>query len=128
MDYYFILAQSNKEERAEALATMKSFGLAKFAEAVMYIMRRVFNMDESLLLCEPNKEDGEFLLSEIMRGGNFGHYDDRNKYVSDEKRFLRGFNNAKRNMRFLRRYPSEVIWMPFWKTWHWCWRKWNGYL
>lgn len=128
MDYYFILTHSTKDERIEALATLQSFGLAKFAGTVMYIMRRVFNMDESLLLCEPNKDEGEFLLSEIMRGGNFGHFDDRNKYVSDEKRFLRGINNAKRNMRFLRRYPSEVIWMPFWKTWHWCWRKWNGYL
>lgn len=128
MDYYFILTHSTKDECIEALITLKTFGLAKFAGTVMYIMRRVFNMDESLLLCEPNKDEGEFLLSEIMRGGNFGHYDDRNTYVSEEKRFLRGLNNFKRNIRFLRRYPSEVMWMPVWKTWHWGWRKWKGYL
>lgn len=128
MDYYFILNHSNEEERSEAYATLRSFGIGKFVGTVMHVLRKVFNLDESLFLCKPNAEEGEFLLSEIMRGGNFGHYDDRNIYVSDENRFLRGLNNAKRNMRFLMRYPSEVLWMPLWKTWHWCWRKWNGYL
>ena len=128
MDYYFILNHSNEEERKEAFDTLCSLGLKRFVANVMYVLRKVFNIDESLCLCKPNAEEGEFLLSEIMRGGNFGHYDDRNIYVSDENKFLRGLNNAKRNMRFLMRYPSEVLWMPFWKTWHWCWRKWNGYL
>lgn len=128
MDYYYILTHSSNEERVNAYATLCSFGMQRFVGAVMYVLRIVFDMDETLLLCEPNKDEGELLLSEIMRGGNFGHYDDRNTYVSEEKRFLRGLNNFKRNIRFLRRYPSEVIWMPLWKTWHWCWRKWKGYL
>lgn len=128
MDYYFILSHSNEEERAEAYVTLRSFGIDKFVGTVMHVLRRVFNLDDSLLLCKPNVEEGEFLLSEIMRGGNFGHFDDRNIYVSDENRLLRGLNNTKRNMRFLMRYPSEVLWMPVWKTWHWGWRKWKGYL
>lgn len=128
MDYYYILTHSSNEERVNAYATLCSFGMQRFVVAVMYVLRIVFNLDETLLLCEPNKDEGEFLLSEIMRGGNFGHYDDRNTNVFEEKRFMRGFNNFKRNMRFLRRYPSEVIWMPLWKTWHYCWRKWKGYL
>jgi len=45
MDYYFILTHSTKDECIEALITLKTFGLAKFAGTVMYIMRRVFNMD-----------------------------------------------------------------------------------
>lgn len=28
----------------------------------------------------------------------------------------------------LQYYPSEVLWTPFWKLWHYCWRKMNGYL
>lgn len=128
MDYYYILTHSSNEERVNAYATLCSFGMQRFVVAVMYVLRIVFDMDETLLLCEPNKDEGEFLLSEIMRGGNFGHYDDRNTYVSEEKRFLRGLNNFKRNIRFLRRYPSEVIWMPLWKTWHYLWRKKKGYL
>ncbi len=128
MDYYWILSHSTDEERTEAFESLKSFGVGKFAASIMYIMRRVFDIDESLLLCKPNEEDGQFLLGEIMRGGNFGHFDDRNTYVPEDKKIKRGLNNSKRNLRFLKRYPSEVMWMPVWKTWHWCWRKYKGYL
>ena len=128
MDYYFILTHSTIQERTEALETLKSFDIGKFVGSVMYVMRRVFNIDKDLLLCDPNAVDGASLLKEIMRGGNFGKYDDRNHYVPDTHRWKRGLNNAKRNMRFLKDYPSEVLWMPFWKIWHWGWRKWKGYL
>lgn len=128
MDYYYILTHSSNEERVNAYATLCSFGMQRFVVAVMYVLRIVFDMDETLLLCEPNKDEGEFLLSEIMRGGNFGKFDDRNIYVPENEKIKRGLNNFKRNLRFLRQYPSEVLWMPLWKTWHWGWRKWKGYL
>lgn len=128
MDYYYILTHSSNEERVNAYATLCSFGMQRFVVAVMYVLRIVFDMDETLLLCEPNKDEGEFLLSEIMRGGNFGKFDDRNIYVPENEKIKRGLNNFKRNLRFLRQYPSEVFWMPLWKTWHWGWRKWKGYL
>lgn len=128
MDYYYILTHSTKEERVNAYATLCSFGMKKFVGAVMYVLRIVFGADENILLCEPNYKEGEFLLDEILRGGNFGKYDDRNQYVPDTHRWKRGLNNAKRNIRFLKNYPSEVLWMPLWKTWHWGWRKWKGYL
>lgn len=128
MDYYYILTHSREDERARAFETLKSFGLDKFVGTVMYVLQRVFNIDSSLLLCTPNKEEGMFLLEEILRGGNFGHYDDRIKRVSDKQRWRRGLENAKRNYRFLAHYPNEVIWIPAWKIWHWGWRKWKGYL
>lgn len=128
LDYYWSLSHSTDDERSEAFETLKSFGIGKFAAAIMHIMRRIFDIEESFLLCKPNEKEGQFLLDEIMRGGNFGHFDDRNTYVPEDKKIKRGLNNAKRNLRFLKRYPSEVLWMPAWKTWHWCWRKYNGYL
>lgn len=128
MDYFFIISHSNINERNKAFAILKSFGLGKFVSTIMYIMQRVFKMEDCLLLCPPNAEEGIFLLDEIMRGGNFGHFDNRNIYVPENKKIKRGINNAKRNLRFLKRYPSEVLWMPAWKIWHWCWRKWKGYL
>lgn len=127
-DYYFILRHSTDKEREEALSTLSSFGLAGFASTVMYIMKRVYGIDEHLMLCPANDRHGKFLLEEIMRGGNFGHYDDRNTFLPDNQRWKRGFYNLKRNLRYLKMYPSEVLWMPVWKTWHWGWRKWNGYL
>ena len=127
-DYYYILYNSTAEERDEALKTLRSIGMEKFVGAVMYIMKRVFNINDELLLCKPNEVRGERLLSEIIKGGNFGKYDNRNKYVPNDKKIRRGINNWNRNVRFVKDYPSEVLWMPLWKIWHWVWRKWKGYL
>lgn len=127
-DYYFILTHSTMAEREEAFKTLKSFGLGKFAASIMYIMHRVFDIDKELLLCKPNTVEGEFLLSEILRGGNFGQYDDRIKHISIERRWSNGVANMKRNLTYLKRYPGEVVWIPFWKIWHLGWRMRKGYL
>lgn len=127
-DYYFILTHSSEQERKEAFSTLQSFGMKRFVGAAMYVMKRVFAIEEQFLFCDPIVAEGEFLLSEILRGGNFGKFDDRNVYVPNDNKIEKGFNNWKRNLRFLKYYPSEVMWMPVWKVWHWSWRKMNGYL
>lgn len=127
-DYYFILTHSTSAEREEAFKTLKSFGLGKFAATIMYNMQKVFDIDKDMLLCEPNVAEGQFLLNEILRGGNFGQYDDRIKRISIEHRWSNGVENLKRNLTYLKRYPSEVVWMPVWKLWHFGWRVWKGYL
>lgn len=128
LDYYFILIRSTVKERSDALITLKSFGLGKIAAAVMFIEQKVFGVEESYLLCLPNEKEGCFLLEEIMRGGNFGHFDDRNNFASYDNRWKQGYNNVKRNLRYLKSYPGEVIWMPIWKVWHYFWRMKRGYL
>ena len=69
-----------------------------------------------------------FLSEGIERGGNFGKYDERNVVLPVEKRMARGWYNMLHNVRYLWHYPSEVISIPFWKLWHYCWRKRKGYL
>lgn len=128
MDYYYILTHSNNEERVNAYATLCSFGMKKFVAAVMYVLRIVFDIEESLFLCEPNNTAGTFLLDEILRGGNFGKYDDRNGAIHVDNKIQHGLFNIKRNFRYLKHYPSEVLWMPLWKIWHYCWRKSKGYM
>lgn len=128
MDYFYILRHSTSEERSYAYAEIKKLRLKKFAGAIMYIMQEVFALEQEYLLCHPNREEGLFLLEETMRGGNFGQYDSRNEWYGKEQRIRRGLFNAKRNLRYFRHYPSEVAWIIPWKLWHWCWRKWNGYL
>lgn len=128
MDYYFIITHSNNEERLNSYSTLCSFGMKKFVGAVMYVLHIVFDIDETYLLCEQNNKEGKFLLDEILRGGNFGKYDDRNEVISIDNKLQHGLFNMKRNLRYLKYYPSEVLWMPLWKTWHWGWRKWKGYL
>ena len=128
MDYYFALTASNEAERVEAVRVLSAMGLMKFARGIMYIEQKVFGLDASCMLCEADKSEGEFLLKDILVGGNFGRYDDRNVVLPTEKRLARGWYNMIRNMRYLAHYPSEVIAIPFWKLWHYCWRKRKGYL
>lgn len=128
LDYYYILMHSSKEERDKAFSVICDLCLRKFAGAIMYIEGKVFSIDRELMLCAPNEKEGSFLLSEIMRGGNFGRYDERNKWFAKNQRIGRGLFNLKRNLRYMTHYPSEVLWIPIWKVWHWCWRKWKGYL
>jgi hypothetical protein len=128
MDYYYILRHSTVEERKNAFNILNSFGVGKFVGAVMYVMRRVYGMESSILMCEPNEKQGTKLLEEIIRGGNFGQCDDRIKRIGAQQRWKRGWENFKRDMRFIKDYPSEVIWMPIWKVWHFFWRMSKGYL
>lgn len=128
MDYYYILVNSTVEQRIEAYSVLESLKMKDFCGGIMWILKNRLGLKDEFLLCPCNSMHGEFLLSEIMTAGNFGQYDYRTKRIDVEKRFTRGFIQFKRNWRFIRYYPSEVLWSPFWKLWHWCWRKQKGYL
>lgn len=128
MDCYFALTASNEAERVKSVKILSDMGLMKFTQGIMYIEQKVFGLDASYMLGDVDKSEGEFLLKDILIGGNFGRYDERNVVLPTEKRFTRGWFNIERNMRYLVHYPSEVIAIPFWKLWHYCWRKRKGYL
>ena len=127
-DYYYILKHSSSDERKDAFCLLCQLSLKKFAAAIMYIEKDVLGIEDTYLICAPDRKEGEFLLDEIMRGGNFGQHDSRNEWYDKDSRLKRGLFHMKRNWRYLKHYPSEVIWIPAWSIWHWCWRKWKGYL
>ena len=128
MDYYFILKNSTEDQRKEAYDVIRALGMSRFAGGVMWILRERFGLDETLMLCKPNERHGKYQLEEIMQSGNFGQYDERTVRVDKNKRFKRGLVQLKRNLRFVGYYPSEVLWSPVWKLWHYCWRKRKGYI
>ena len=119
LDYYFVLHQGfTEEERTETMRTLRSLRMQRFTEAVMWVLQEVFAMDDRYLLTDPNEEEGRFLLSEIMLAGNFGHYDVRIKRSAKVTEWGLFCRRVGRNLRFLRSYPSEVLWSPFFKLWH----------
>lgn len=67
-------------------------------------------------------------MDEIMLGGNFGHYDERNRVVfsGNTNGVHRVLIGLKRNMRFFRFGISEILCSPLWRLWHWWWRKRHG--
>ena len=67
MDYYFVLttdeAQKNREE---IVSQLKHLGLHDFARHAMALLKLLFNVDESLLLCKPDDGNLEQSLSDLF--------------------------------------------------------------
>ena len=111
--------------KEEVMAVFRSFGMAKFAAAVMYVLQEVFAMPALCYICEPNEREGKKLLEEIMKGGNFGQYDERGEELKNGGMVKRGLWKLKRVMKLVRSYPEEALWEPVFRVWHLGWRKIN---
>ena len=141
----------------EVMAVIRSFGMGKFAGAVMYVLQEVFENEECRMkneecteaddggerklkrinrelkdnnfapwmICEPNEKEGRRLLSEIMKGGNFGQYDERGKEFKNGGMIKHGLWKLKRVMRLVWSYPEEALWEPVFRVWHLGWRLMN---
>lgn len=134
LDYYYVLKalhkDHGKEKDKEIMQTLDSFGMQKFASAMMYVLQTVFAMPNEYLLCKPNEKEGEFLLNEIMMAGNFGKYDKR--IARGSKSFMgfkvssglvHAWEKSKHNLRLLNHYPEEVMWEPIFRFYHFIWRR-----
>ena len=160
----------------EVMAVLRSFGMGKFAGAVMYVLQEVFFKNEECrmkneecseaddmgeqqlfthckfkeefiklkqvssigqqlkekcvcepwMICEPNEKEGRKLLEEIMKGGNFGQYDNRDAALKNGGMVKHGVWKLKRVMRLVRSYPEEALWEPVFRVWHLGWRKIHG--
>lgn len=145
LDYYFVLLKwhtdltnltdSNKSlpqitqinTDLDALRhELKYFGLWKFAGAVMFVMKEVSGLSEDRMIAPMNEKEGRFLLDEIMRGGNFGQYDDRMGSKVGESKIHRYFRMNLRNLRFVKHYPTEALSEPLFRTWFAVWKKIHG--
>lgn len=144
LDYYFVLRalhieQGSLADRTESMAqwaegmgiavksnaeimhTLSRFGMKKSASATMYVLQTVFAMPDEYLICQPNEKEGKFLLNEIMQAGNFGKYDDRIKHGGTQ--LSHAIEKTKHNLRLLSHYPEEVLCEPFFRLYHWFWRR-----
>lgn len=99
---------------------LKWLGLWEFAGAVMYVLREVMGLDEKRMICAPDERRGRLLLEEIMAGGNFGHYDERNRF--GQGALWHNIQRFRRDWRMLRFYPSEALSEPLFRVCHFLWR------
>ena len=99
---------------------LKWLGLWEFAGAVMYVLREVMGLDEKRMICAPDERRGRLLLEEIMAGGNFGHYDERNHF--GQGALWHNIQRFRRDWRMLKFYPSEALSEPLFRVCHFLWR------
>lgn len=121
MDYYYLLQQGfTEEERQEEEWLLRHFGLYSVAAAVMYVLQEVFGLKPEQMIVPVDERRGKFLLEEIMQAGNFGHFDKRVSH--DGGQLQHNTNRLKRDLRLLRYFPSECLWEPVFRWYHYFWR------
>lgn len=127
LDYYYVLISDDLLLiRDRVQKELKHLGLWKFAQAVMFVMKEVFGLSEDRMIAPMDEKEGRFLLDEIMRGGNFGQYDDRMGSKVGESKIHRYFRMNLRNLRFVKHYPTEAVCEPLFRTWFAVWKKIHG--
>lgn len=120
LDYYFVLLHADIKDLAELQRNLKRFGLWKFAGAIMYIMQEVFGMPASRLIVPSNEKYGIFVLNEVLEAGNFGKYDERNRFGKSQ--LGHNLQRVYRDIRLVRYFPMETLSEPLFRTWHFFWR------
>lgn len=122
-DYALFLKNGcSEEEKRVFVHQTERLNVRRFAAAVMYIMREVFGLEDSLLLVTPDEVLGKLLLDDVMEGGNFGKFkNDRGK-----KRQNKIVEFIHRNIKSVRKwgaYREEVFWKPLFEMYMFLYRK-----
>lgn len=109
VDYYYVLKglHVSKNEREELVSVIESLGMIRFAGAIMWLEHSVLELPIEKCLLTPNEERGQYLLNDILEGGNFGHHSER--YGGRKGFYYRGYVEALRDFRMLSLAPREGI-------------------
>ena len=123
VDYYFLRTTDNGQQTTDnrrVLDTLRYLGLYRFAGAVMWVLKEKLGMEEDCLIVPPDERLGKVLFDEIMQGGNFGQYDERVKH--DVSPWQKNIQRLKRDLRLMCYFPSECLWEPIFRWYHFFWR------
>lgn len=125
VDYYYVLKQGfTDEERRRDEVLLRRMGLHAVAGGVMYVLREVLHLSEAELIVPADERRGRFLLHEILMSGNFGKYDGR---TSQSRSWLaRNWRRLMRDARMVCYFPSECLWEPPFRVYHYLWRRWHN--
>ena len=129
IDYYYLLKEEGRGKKADVYDTLRYLGMEKIAGAMMWVLNEVLGLEEKFLIAPKNEKMGKVLLSEIIRGGNFGNYDEEKRWLKEEGigkmlgvQLKKNILRLKRDMRMMRYFPSECLWEPVFRMWHFFWR------
>ncbi len=136
-DYYRLLVEREREKLKSVESsdftlkdmvlrrTLNNFGLLKFAGAVMWVLREVLGLSDSMMIVSVDERRGRVLLDEIVNGGNFGKHDKKYGGLAQQTMGRKYFTKVRRALSFLRYYPTEALCEPLFRTWHFFWRSLN---
>ena len=117
VDYYYLLRTTDNRS---VLDTLRHLGLYRFAGAVMWVLKEKLGLEKDCLIVPPDERLGKVLFDEIIQGGNFGQHDERVKH--DASPWQKNIQRLKRDLRLLCYFPSECLWEPIFRWYHFFWR------
>lgn len=120
IDYYYLLKSEERSKNEGVLETLRYLGLEEIAGTVMWVLKDILGLSDEYLVAPVDERRGQFLYEEIMQGGNFGYYDKRVKHGNSA--LQRNLNRLKQDMRLVRYFPSECLWEPVFRVYHFFWR------
>ena len=131
IDYYYLLLSDAgckmvtphsdfNLQKEDITKTLKYLGLDKIAGALMWVLHQKLGLEKEFLIAAPDKKRGRLLLDEMLTGGNFGQSENRSKWEMNwvGKNVLR----LKRDFKLMRFFPSECLWEPIFRVYHFLWR------
>lgn len=130
VDYRFLLQRLDAVQREEAYGELRHIGLGRFCGALMHVLGQTLSVPEGEMLCAPDSRRGEVVMAELMRSieaDAVSTDDGQQPVASGEGFFHRVARKSRHRAKFLRCFPSEVLWAPLFKTWQFFWRLFNGY-
>lgn len=121
VDYYYVLQQGfSLEEQKHEEFLMKRFGVYKIAAAVMFVLGNVFGLPREQMIVPPDESRGKLLMEEILQAGNFGQFDKR--LAGSHTPLKKNIQRFKRDVRLMWFFPSECLWEPVFRLYHFFWR------
>ena len=112
------------EGEGRLVSVLERLGLTEIAGAVMWVLKEVLGLEERFLIAPVDERRGRFLLGEILQGGNFGLYEGGDSPGDAGRRsaVARNLLRLQRDARLVRYFPSECLWEPVFRLWHFFWR------
>lgn len=130
-DLLFLIKSSNysREEKRLIINTLESCKLLTFSKSVMYILHKIFGLEESYLIGGIDSKKGEFLLQDVYSGGNFGSYNvkygNKSKYINNKT--MNFLYSTYQSSRLVAYYPNDFFWFVVYRISQFFWRLKNGY-
>jgi len=115
LDFYFL--KKHQDSTLHETDKVPGFLSERFHRALNDLCVYLFEPETQDI--EPNPER-DFLMNEVLLGGNFGQYDPRIDHSGGSMR--NAWEKLKHNFRLIGHYPSEVLWEPLFRLYHWYWR------
>ncbi len=121
IDYYYLLFSNKGVNKAKLAKQLAYFGMQKIASGISWILVEILGLKEDYMIVAPNAKYGRIIWDDIIEGGNFCKYSSDQPSASGT--YLHNLKRIKKDLKMLSYFPAECLWEPWFRIWHWAWRK-----